>query len=56
MGKPIDSTPAQVDQLSRETALPASQPLQMTGEKVKLEVSPDALMLLKLTLNGPASK
>lgn len=54
MGKPVDPTLAQVKQLNRETALPAPRRSQLKDGKLQLELSPDALVLIKL--ERPASR
>jgi len=46
MGKPLDPTPAQVEQLNRETALHPSQPTHLTDGKIELRLEPNALMLV----------
>jgi xylan 1,4-beta-xylosidase len=48
MGKPLDPTPAQVEQLNRETALPAAEQTHLTGGRLKLELEPNALVLVKV--------
>jgi xylan 1,4-beta-xylosidase len=48
MGKPLDPTPAQGEQLNRETALPAAEQTHLTDGKLKLELEPNALVLVKL--------
>jgi xylan 1,4-beta-xylosidase len=47
MGKPLDPTPAQVEQLNRETALPPAEQTHLTDGKLKLELEPNALVLVK---------
>jgi xylan 1,4-beta-xylosidase len=46
MGKPLDPTPTQVEQLNRETALPAAQRTHLTGGKLELALEPNALVLV----------
>ncbi|HEV2133419.1 MAG TPA: glycosyl hydrolase family 39 [Terracidiphilus sp.] len=46
MGSPLDPTPAQVEQLNRETALPPPQPEHLTHSRLKLTLTPDALDLV----------
>lgn len=46
MGSPLDPTPAQVEQLNRETALPAPRPDHLTNGRLKLTLTPDALDLV----------
>jgi xylan 1,4-beta-xylosidase len=46
MGSPLDPTPAQVEQLNRETALPSPRPEHITNGRLKLTLTPDALDLI----------
>lgn len=46
MGSPLDPTPAQVEELNRETALPAPQQTHLAGGRLKLTLTPDALDLV----------
>jgi xylan 1,4-beta-xylosidase len=48
LGRPLDPTPAQVEQLNRETALPAAEQTHLTGGRLKLELEPNALVLVKV--------
>jgi xylan 1,4-beta-xylosidase len=48
MGSPVDPMPAQVEELNRETALGPPQQLQLENGKLKLTLSENALMLLKI--------
>jgi xylan 1,4-beta-xylosidase len=48
MGKPLDPTPAQVEQLNSETALPAPERAHLTGGKLELELEPNTLVLVKV--------
>jgi xylan 1,4-beta-xylosidase len=48
MGKPLDPTPAQVEQLNRETALGVPERTRLQGGRLRLELSPNALVLIKL--------
>jgi len=48
MGSPQYPTPAQVEQLNRETALPAPQQLQLKNGEIELSLSENALVLLKV--------
>ena len=48
MGKPLDPTPAQVEQLNRETALPAPEQNHLTDGKLELELEPNALVVVKV--------
>jgi xylan 1,4-beta-xylosidase len=49
MGKPLDPTPDQVEQLNRETALPAPEETKLQQGKLELTLSPNALMLIRVT-------
>jgi xylan 1,4-beta-xylosidase len=46
MGNPLDPTPAQVEQLNRETALPPPQPTHLTNGQLELPLEPNALVLV----------
>jgi xylan 1,4-beta-xylosidase len=48
MGKPLDPTETQVNQLNRETALDAPQPGRLHGGKLMLELKPNALVLVRV--------
>ena len=48
MGSPVDPTPAQVEQLNRETALPPPQETHLNGNALDLTLTPNALVLVKL--------
>jgi xylan 1,4-beta-xylosidase len=48
MGSPLDPTPAQVDELNRETALPAAQEMQLKEGKLQLKLTPNTLVLIKV--------
>jgi xylan 1,4-beta-xylosidase len=49
MGKPLDPTPAQVEQLNRETGLPPPQPTHLTNGKLELPLEPNALVLIRVS-------
>ena len=49
MGKPLDPSPAQVDQLNGETALPAPEEDKIQGGKLQLSLTPNALVLVKVS-------
>lgn len=49
MGSPVDPTPAQVDQLNRETALPAPQEVHLTNGKLNLALTPNTLALIRVS-------
>jgi xylan 1,4-beta-xylosidase len=46
MGSPTDPTPQQVEQLNRESALPAPEEAHLTGGNLELTLTPDALVLV----------
>ena len=48
MGKPLDPSVAQVEQLNRETALPAPETAKLQGGKLELTLTPNALVLVKV--------
>jgi len=48
MGAPLDPTPAQVEELNRETALPAPEQTHLTDGRLELRLTPDALALIKV--------
>jgi xylan 1,4-beta-xylosidase len=48
MGKPLDPTPPQVEQLNRETALPPAEQTHLTAGKLELPLEPNALVLIKV--------
>ncbi len=48
MGSPVDPTPAQVIQLNQETALGPPAQTQLHDEELTLELSPNALLLIKV--------
>ncbi len=48
MGKPVDPTPAQVEQLNKETALPAPETTTLHSGKLSLSLAPNALLLVKV--------
>jgi xylan 1,4-beta-xylosidase len=48
IGKPVDPTPIQVQQLNDETALPAPERTHLNGAKLELELEPNALVLLRV--------
>jgi len=49
MGSPLDPTPAQVEQLNRETALPAPESTKLEGSRLELKLRPNALVLVKIS-------
>jgi xylan 1,4-beta-xylosidase len=48
MGSPLDPTPAQVEQLNRETALPPAEQTHLTNGKLEFPLEPNALVLIKV--------
>jgi xylan 1,4-beta-xylosidase len=48
MGSPVDPTPTQVAQLNKETALGTPAQAQLHDGKLTLELSPNALLLIKV--------
>jgi len=48
MGKPLYPTPAQVEQLNRETALPAPEVSALKNGKLELQLTPNALVLVRI--------
>ncbi len=48
MGAPIDPTGEQVNQLNRESALPAAAEEQLTGGRLTIKLTPNSLVLIKV--------
>jgi xylan 1,4-beta-xylosidase len=48
MGSPQYPTPAQVEELNGETALPAAEELKLEGGELELRLEPNALVLVKV--------
>jgi xylan 1,4-beta-xylosidase len=48
MGQPADPTPAQVEQLNRESALPAPEDARFSAGKLDLKLTPNTLALIKV--------
>jgi xylan 1,4-beta-xylosidase len=48
MGSPLDPTPAQVEQLNRETMLPPPEETHLQGGRLELTLTPNALVLVKI--------
>jgi xylan 1,4-beta-xylosidase len=48
MGRPLDPTPAQVQQLNESTRLPAPEETRLHDGKLNLTMMPDALLLIKI--------
>jgi xylan 1,4-beta-xylosidase len=49
MGSPVDPTPAEVERLNRETALPSPEESTLHGGKLDLTLTPNALVLVKIS-------
>ena len=49
MGSPQNPTPAQIEQLNRETALPAPEETKLQDGKLELKLTPNALVLVKVS-------
>ena len=48
LGSPVDPTPAQVEQLNRETALRPPEETRLHSGKLELKLTPNALVLVKI--------
>jgi xylan 1,4-beta-xylosidase len=48
MGQPLDPTPAQVEQLNHETALPAPEETHLTAGHLDLKLTPNTLALVQV--------
>jgi len=48
MGKPLDPTEKQVDELNRESALPAPEETKLQGGKLRLKLTPNTLALIEI--------
>ncbi len=48
MGKPLDPTPEQVEELNRQTALPPPETVKLEGNRLDLSLTPDELVLVKV--------
>ena len=48
MGRPLDPTPAQVEQLNHRTALPAPEDARLQGGKIQLALTPNTLALIRV--------
>jgi len=48
MGKPLDPTEKQVDELNRESALPAQEETKLQGGKLRLKLTPNTLALIEI--------
>jgi xylan 1,4-beta-xylosidase len=48
MGKPLDPTPAQVERLNRASSLGPPEPLTLKDGKLKVELTPNSLVLITL--------
>ncbi|MGH9433598.1 MAG: GH39 family glycosyl hydrolase [Terriglobia bacterium] len=56
MGEPLDPTPAQVERMNRATALPAPEQTHLTDGKLKLTLTSNALVLVKVERSGLVRK
>jgi xylan 1,4-beta-xylosidase len=56
MGKPLNPTPAQIEQLNHETALPAPERMKLQNGQIKLQLSPNALLLIKVIGNDSSDR
>ena len=48
MGRPLDPSEAQVEQLNRETALPAPEGTALQANKMSISLTPNELALIKI--------
>jgi xylan 1,4-beta-xylosidase len=48
MGKPLDPTPEQVEELNRETALAPPEQVRLNGGRLKLSLAANTLALIKV--------
>jgi len=48
MGNPLDPTPAQAEQLNRETALPLPEETRLQDGKLRLTLTPNELALIAI--------
>ena len=48
MGKPLDPTPEQVEELNRQTTLPPPEAVKLQGNRLDLSLTPDELVLIKV--------
>jgi xylan 1,4-beta-xylosidase len=48
MGRPLNPTPAQAEQLNRETALPAPEPFALHDGTLHIQLTPNALVLIRV--------
>jgi xylan 1,4-beta-xylosidase len=48
LGSPVNPTPAQVEQLNRETALPPPEETRLHAGKLELKLTPNALVLVRI--------
>jgi len=52
MGKPLNPTPTQAEQLNRETALPAPQQTTLHNGVLHLSLTQNALVLIRIEISG----
>jgi len=48
MGKPLDPTPEQVEELNRQATLPPPEAVKLQGNRLDLSLTPDELVLIKV--------
>jgi xylan 1,4-beta-xylosidase len=48
MGQPLNPTPAEIEQLNRDSALPAAEQSTLQNGQLKLDLTPNALLLIKV--------
>jgi xylan 1,4-beta-xylosidase len=48
MGKPLDPTPEQVEELNRQTTVPPPEAVKLQGNRLDLSLTPDELVLIKV--------
>lgn len=57
MGSPLDPTPAQVEELNREAAPGPPQQTHLAGDSLRLTLTPNALVLVKVEASpGPGRR
>ncbi len=48
MGRPLDPTPAQVEELNRKSTLPAPEDQKLQGGRLEMSLTPNSLVLVKV--------
>jgi xylan 1,4-beta-xylosidase len=48
VGEPLDPTPAQVEQLNRESALPPAFEMKLNAGNLEIKLAPNSLALIKV--------